>query len=56
MGTKNVCPDAIRIHYVSRTISLSKTDLLGLVGREPARRTSEPGLNPSWDATARPVC
>ncbi len=29
---------------------------LGLVGREPARQTSEPGLNPSWDTMVHPVC
>ncbi len=30
--------------------------LLGLMGREPARQTSEPGSNPSWNATVHPVC
>ncbi len=29
--------------------------LLGLMGREPARQTSEPGSNPNWDATVHPV-
>ncbi len=29
---------------------------LGLMGREPARQTSEPGSNTSWDATVHPVC
>ncbi len=29
---------------------------LGLMGGEPARQTSEPGSNPSWDATVHPVC
>ncbi len=29
---------------------------LGLMGREPGRQTSEPGSNPSWDATVHPVC
>ncbi len=28
---------------------------LGLMGREPARQTSELGSNPSWDATVHPV-
>ncbi len=28
----------------------------GLMGRELACQTSEPGLNPSWDATVHPVC
>ncbi len=30
--------------------------LLGLMGREPAHQTSEPGSNPSWDAMVHPVC
>ncbi len=30
--------------------------LLGLMGREPARQTSEPGSNPSWKAMVHPVC
>ncbi len=29
---------------------------LGLMGREPARQNSEPGSNPSCDATGHPVC
>ncbi len=29
---------------------------LGLMSREPARYTSEPGSNHSWDATVHPVC
>ncbi len=29
---------------------------LGLMGTELARQTSEPGSNPSWDATVHPVC
>ncbi len=29
---------------------------LGSMGREPARQTSEPGSNPSWDAMVHPVC
>ncbi len=29
---------------------------LGLMGREPARQTSEPSSNPNWDATVHPVC
>ncbi len=29
---------------------------LGLMGIEPARQTSEPGSNPSWDATVHLVC
>ncbi len=29
---------------------------LDLMGREPARQTSEPGSNPSWDATVHSVC
>ncbi len=29
---------------------------LGLMGREPAHQTSEPGSNSSWDATVPPVC
>ncbi len=29
---------------------------LGLIGREPAHQTSEPGLTSSWDATVHPVC
>ncbi len=28
---------------------------LGLMGREPACQTSEPGSNPSWDAMVHPV-
>ncbi len=28
---------------------------LGLMGREPARQTSEPGSNTSWDTTVHPV-
>ncbi len=30
-------------------------DPLGLVGRGPARQTSETGSNPSWGATVHPV-
>ncbi len=30
--------------------------LLGLMGREPTRQTSEPDSNPSWDTTVHPVC
>ncbi len=30
--------------------------LLGLMGRELARQTSEPGSNPSCDAMVHPVC
>ncbi len=29
--------------------------LLGLMDRELARQTSEPGSNPSWDATVHSV-
>ncbi len=29
---------------------------LGLMGRELARQTSEPGSNPSWDAAVHLVC
>ncbi len=32
------------------------TDWFGLMGSEPARQTSEPGSNPSWDAAVHPVC
>ncbi len=28
---------------------------LGLLGRESARQTSEPGSNPRWDAMVHPV-
>ncbi len=41
----------ITIHYCSLYAGL-----LGFVGREPARQTSRPGSNPSWDVTACPVC
>ncbi len=30
--------------------------LLGLMGRELARQTSEPDSNPGWDGTVHPVC
>ncbi len=33
-----------------------KAGPLGLMGREPDHQTSEPGSNPSWDATVHPVC
>ncbi len=29
---------------------------LGLMAREPACQTSEPGFNPSWYITVHPVC
>ncbi len=29
---------------------------LGLMGREPARQTSELASNPSWNATVYPLC
>ncbi len=35
---------------------MAEAGLLGLMGRELARQTSEPGSNPSWDATVHPVC
>ncbi len=37
-------------------INTASAGPLGLMGREPARQTSEPGSNPSWDATVHPVC
>ncbi len=35
---------------------VNDASLLGLMGREPARPTSKPSSNPSWDATVHPVC
>ncbi len=32
------------------------TGSLGLMGREPARQTSKPGSNPSWDTMVHPAC
>ncbi len=37
-------------------ILVAQAGPLGLLGRESARQTSEPGSNPSWDATVHPVC
>ncbi len=37
-------------------IIMKKAGPLGLMGREPAHQNSEPGSNPSWDATVHPVC
>ncbi len=28
----------------------------GLMGIEPARQTSKPDSNPSWDTTVHPIC
>ncbi len=37
-------------------VKLYNAGPLGLMGRNVARQTSEPGSNPSWDNTVHPVC
>ncbi len=40
----------------NNVLSTSEAGPLGLMGRELARQTSEPGSNLSWNALVHPVC